>query len=73
MKESEPIKVECYSGNTYAQRPRAVYLNGVRFLVDDILREWKTPEGRSFRVRVGDREITISYLEEQDIWIAGTD
>lgn len=72
MKASEPIKVECYSGNTYAQRPRAVHIDGVRFLVEEILGEWKTPEGRSFRVRAGERELTVNYLEGQDIWVAGS-
>jgi hypothetical protein len=42
--------VECHSGYEYPQRPRAIYSDGVRHPVKSIIAEWRTPEGKNFRV-----------------------
>jgi hypothetical protein len=47
-----PARVECYSGLEYAERPTAVWWQGVRFEVEAIEQQWRTPEGKGFRVRL---------------------
>jgi hypothetical protein len=49
---SETVQVECYSGYTYAQEPRAVEWHGQRYEVKRIARRWRTPQGPGFRVEV---------------------
>jgi len=45
------VQVECYSGHTYAQEPRAFTWHGERYEVERIIKRWRTPEGPSFRVQ----------------------
>jgi hypothetical protein len=45
-------KVECYSGYTYAQEPRAFEWDGVRYEVVRVVKRWRTPTGPIFRVEV---------------------
>lgn len=73
MKEKKLIQVECYSGHTYGQRPVTVILAGDRLEIEEIIGEWKMPDGKAFHLRAGDREFTICYLEEQDIWVTVSD
>jgi hypothetical protein len=47
-----PIRVECYSGHTYAQEPRAFEWEGRRYDVERIVKRWRTPGGPCFRVEV---------------------
>lgn len=42
--------VECHSGFTYAQRPIAVQWEDKRYEIETIQSEWRTPEGKGFRV-----------------------
>jgi len=42
--------VECHSGYEYPQRPMAISWNGMQHQVKLIIAEWRTPEGRFFRV-----------------------
>jgi len=67
--ESELDRVECYSGYTYAQEPRAVVWRGRRFEVDRIEQRWRTPEGPAFRVAtVPGAEFDLLYSEGADRW-----
>jgi aminotransferase len=62
-------RVECYSGVEYAEHPTAFQWEGVRLPVDQILAEWRTPGGKSFRVRVVDGRIfELIYAELNDNW-----
>ena len=74
---SDPVQVECYSGYTYAQEPRAIKWRGERFQVERVVKRWRTPDGPGFRVRVTgttDHEFRITgpvdlfYLEAEDMW-----
>jgi hypothetical protein len=47
-----PARVECYSGLEYADRPRAVWWQGARVEVEIVEAEWRSPEGKGFRVRL---------------------
>lgn len=46
------VHVNCYSGYTYAQEPRALEWHGRRYEVKRIVKRWRTPEGPCFRVEV---------------------
>jgi hypothetical protein len=61
--------VECYSGHTYAQEPRAVIWEGRRQPVAEIEARWRTPTGPVFRVRTesGNR-FELDYHESEDRW-----
>jgi hypothetical protein len=61
--------VECYSGHTYAQEPRAVVWRGRRFAVDHVEARWRTPAGPAFSVRTetGER-FELHYDELDDRW-----
>ena len=61
--------VECYSGQTYAEHPRAIHWEGERLAVIEIEGRWLSPKGRHFRARVQDgRVFEILYDEGQDEW-----
>jgi len=63
------LAVECYSGHTYAQEPRAFTWQGRRWLVAAVERAWRTPEGPCFVVRVeGDARFRLLYCEHLDQW-----
>ena len=61
--------VECYSGTEYAGRPRALHWQGERLEIAAILRRWRTPTARCFRVRTAqDRVFDLCYEEHLDQW-----
>lgn len=63
------LAVECYSGHTFAQEPRAVIWQGCRYPIVLVEQRWRTPEGPSFRVRAEAGELfELSYLELEDRW-----
>jgi len=66
---TDAVQVECYSGHTYAQEPRAVVWQGQRFEVDAVEARWRTPEGPAFRVRVQSEKVfELRYHEIEDRW-----
>lgn len=74
---SDSVRVECYSGYTYAQEPRAFEWQGQRYQVKHIAKRWRTPIGPAFRVEgiaILDSQSPISilvelhYLETEDKW-----
>ena len=61
--------VECYSGHTYAQEPRAVMWHGQRHQVTQVDERWRTPDGPAFLVQTEPGiTFTLHYLEHQDRW-----
>ena len=46
--------VECHSGYEYAERPTALYWEGDRLEVAEILDRWRIPGAHCFRVRTAD-------------------
>jgi hypothetical protein len=63
------FQVECYSGHTYAQEPRAVVWQGRRSLVTHVEGHWRTPEGPVFRVCLDSGErLELRYSELEDRW-----
>jgi hypothetical protein len=72
-----PIRVECYSGHTYAQEPRAFEWEGRRYRVERVVKRWRTPTGPGFRVEVASISnlqspmsnlFDLTYLESADQW-----
>ena len=45
------VQVECHSGYTYADRPRAFKWEGERVVVEIVESEWQTPKYKHFIVR----------------------
>jgi hypothetical protein len=65
----EPDRVECYSGHTYAQEPRAVYWQGRRYPVAQVEGRWRTPAGPAFRVQTESGTVfDLHYHELEDQW-----
>lgn len=67
----EAVIVECYSGQTYAERPIRFLWEGSCLDVDDVAAEWREPGARHFRVRASDdRTFDLCYDERTDLWTA---
>lgn len=64
----EHIHVEAYAGASYPERPTAVWRQGQRLDVTQVLRSWRTPDGLHFLVEIteiGRVELIYHY---QDGW-----
>jgi hypothetical protein len=62
-------KVECHSGQSYAERPTAFRWEGQRLEVEHILTEWRTPTAKHWRVLTREgRKFELVYGEEKDEW-----
>jgi hypothetical protein len=63
------LKVNCYSGQTYAERPKSFIWEGVEHEIEKIEKEWREPEERRFQVRTKDNKLfQLCYNESQDQW-----
>jgi tryptophan 2,3-dioxygenase len=63
------LKVNCYSGQTYAERPKSFIWEGVEYEVEKIEKEWREPQERHFQVRTKDNKLfQLCYNEPQDQW-----
>jgi hypothetical protein len=64
-----PDLVECHSGYQYADRPTAIFWEGQRFEVVDILERWRTPGMLYFRViTTVEQSFDLRYDEHADVW-----
>jgi len=65
----QEIRVKCYSGHTYAERPDSFVHQGIAYKVEKVEREWQEPGERHFRVRTGDSKLfELCYNEHKDTW-----
>jgi len=61
--------VECLSGHTYAERPIALWWEGERLNIVEIVARWRIPGGRRFKVQAeNDQFFELCYSEQQDEW-----
>jgi hypothetical protein len=61
--------VECHSGYEYADRPVALYYEGERLEIVEIIARWRIPGGRCFRVMTaGEQAFELFYGELYDEW-----
>jgi len=64
-----PELVECHSGFAYAEKPVALTWQGTRREVRRILSQWRSPQGRGFRVETDDGQaFELLYNEAADEW-----
>jgi hypothetical protein len=63
------VAVECYSGYTFAERPTAFVWEGRRYLIEEVLKQWRSPEGPGFRVLTAEgTQFELTYDATQDQW-----
>ncbi len=63
------LKVNCYSGHTYAERPRSFRWGGVEYEVEEIEKTWLEPGERHFQVRTRDNKLfQLCYYEKEEQW-----
>jgi hypothetical protein len=62
-------QVECHSDYCYEQRPVAFHWEEEWIQVETLIAEWKTPEGKGFRVQSGNGQIfELFYHQQRDQW-----
>lgn len=65
----ERIKVKCYSGYTYAERPVSFTWRGRDYEVEEVEKEWRGPGERWFKVKTGgNKSFQLCYNEAKDEW-----
>jgi hypothetical protein len=63
------LKVNCYSGHTYAEEPRSFVWEEVKYEVEEIEKAWLEPGERYFQVRTRDNKLfRLCYNEAEDQW-----
>jgi hypothetical protein len=61
--------VECHSGYTFPQRPKAIRKDNERLEIEVIETEWRSPQGKFFRVKTIDGSIFVLFYDEaNDNW-----
>jgi hypothetical protein len=65
----DKVKVKCYSGRTYAERPQAFFWQDSEFNIVRIENEWLEPGNKFFRVVTEDEKVfELCYNVAQDEW-----
>jgi hypothetical protein len=61
--------VECHSEYTFPQRPKAIRKDNERLEIEVIETEWRSPQGKFFRVKMIDGSIVVLFYDEaNDNW-----
>ena len=61
--------VECRSDGDYAGRPLVIHWEGKRLDVKMVLAEWRSPDGKHFRIVTRDERVfECRYSEAEDAW-----
>ncbi len=62
-------QVVCHSGSEFAERPVALYWQGNRLAIDEIIARWREPGGKRFRVRTLEGQVfELFYNEGSGEW-----
>ena len=65
----EKLKVRCYSGRTYAERPVSFLWQGTDYEIQEIEKTWLEPGQRHFQVRTANNQrFHLWYDETQAEW-----
>ena len=68
------LQVNCYSGHTYAERPRSFLWQGMEYKVQEIEKAWQEPGKRLFKVITeGGKLFELCYTEAIDQWSLRTE
>jgi len=63
------LKVNCYSGHTYAERPVSFQWQGIEYEVEEVKKSWQEPGERHFQVRTKDNKLfKLWYNEGKRQW-----
>ena len=63
------LKVSCYSGHTYAERPKSFKWEGKEYEVEEIEKAWQEPGKRYFQAKTKDSKLfRLCYNEAEDQW-----
>lgn len=63
------LRVSCYSGHIYAERPQSFRWQDTEYEVEEIEKAWQEPGERHFRVRTaGNKLFQLCYNEARDRW-----
>jgi hypothetical protein len=66
------VKVDCYSGASYAERPKALFWQGEKIKISQVLQSQQNPDARSFEVLLDNGLVVrLYYLISDDRWLAG--
>lgn len=65
-----PVEIEFYCGFRAEERPLRMRLGGRTLPVDEVLAQWRTPEGAAFRVRSGGLILLLREDAELGVWTA---
>jgi hypothetical protein len=69
MTEMAGGQVECYSGHTYPQEPRAIIWQDRRYPVASVAARWRTPQGPAFWIETETgKRFELQYSEDTDTW-----
>ncbi len=61
--------VECHSGCEYAERPTALHWRNEWLEIEAVEQQWRTPEGKQFRVRTASGAVfELVYHEQSGVW-----
>ena len=65
----DSVEVNCYSGHTYAERPRSFRWQGIEYEIQEIEKSWQEPGERHFQVRTKDNKLfQLGYNEREKGW-----
>ncbi|NOX63795.1 MAG: hypothetical protein GXP42_17865 [Chloroflexi bacterium] len=62
-----PLRVEAYAGARYPERPIAVWMEGERLAVLELIRSWRTPDALHFLVDV-ERLARVELVYRDEVW-----
>ena len=69
------IQVQCYSGQSYAERPASFIYQDTLYEIGDIKKDWLEPKEKHFIVlassktgEVGKKQFELLYDERKDTW-----
>lgn len=57
--------VECHSGYEYAERPTALHWRNEWLEIEAVEQQWRTPEGKCFRVRAANGMVFMLINDER--------
>jgi hypothetical protein len=67
--KADSLRVSCYSGQSYAERPLAFIWEDREYKVAEVEKEWRGVGTKNFRVRTkGNKLFQLCYNESQDRW-----
>lgn len=73
MDTNRDVSVECYSGHTYAQEPRAFVYHEQRHVVTAVRKRWREPGGPCFEIVADDGVCyKLVYDEVAEHWQIST-